>query len=245
MTRRRYAALALAIIVFVPILGFLSWAADAAAPMSEALAVLTSDDQVHVDTSRWLAFRARGSSPTAGLIFYPGARVDARAYAPSARAIAAQGHLVVIVPMPLNLAVLGANRAADVMQAYPEIRQWAISGHSLGGVMAARFAREHEELIRGLILWASYPAAGDDLSGLKIIAASIYGTRDSLTRSERVQESQRLLPTGTVWTAIEGGNHAQFGWYGEQEGDAPAAISREEQQRQIVAATVELLRILR
>jgi hypothetical protein len=28
--------------------------------------------------------------------------------------------------------------------------------------------------------------------------------------------------------SIEGGNHAQFGWYGPQEGDNPATISREE-----------------
>jgi hypothetical protein len=40
---------------------------------------------------------------------------------------------------------------------------------------------------------------------------------------------------------IEGGNHAQFGYYGPQPGDAPATISREEQQIQAVDATVALL----
>ena len=35
---------------------------------------------------------------------------------------------------------------------------------------------------------------------------------------------------------IEGGNHAQFGNYGPQEGDLPATISAEEQQAQTVAA---------
>jgi hypothetical protein len=40
---------------------------------------------------------------------------------------------------------------------------------------------------------------------------------------------------------IKGGNHAQFGWYGAQEGDNPATISREEQQAQILTATLALL----
>ena len=35
---------------------------------------------------------------------------------------------------------------------------------------------------------------------------------------------------------IEGGNHAQFGNYGPQKGDPPAAISAQEQQAQTVAA---------
>jgi Alpha/beta hydrolase family len=43
------------------------------------------------------------------------------------------------------------------------------------------------------------------------------------------------------WVAIEGGNHAQFGWYGPQSSDGIATISRQEQQKQIVVATMELL----
>jgi hypothetical protein len=41
---------------------------------------------------------------------------------------------------------------------------------------------------------------------------------------------------------IEGGNHAQFGSYGPQEGDKPATISPEEQWEQVAAATVEFLK---
>jgi len=44
--------------------------------------------------------------------------------------------------------------------------------------------------------------------------------------------------------ALEGGNHAQFGWYGPQKGDSSATLSHTEQQAQIVAATLELLRSL-
>jgi hypothetical protein len=71
---------------------------------------------------------------------------------------------------------------------------------------------------------------------------SIYGTLDGVALPETVLASEPLLPANTIWTAIEGGNHAQFGWYGPQEGDNPATISREEQQSQVVEATLEILR---
>jgi hypothetical protein len=44
--------------------------------------------------------------------------------------------------------------------------------------------------------------------------------------------------------AVQGGNHAQFGWYGPQDGDNAPAISREAQQGQVVEATLALLRQL-
>ena len=98
--------------------------------MPEALAALQSDSQVKVTTDPWLVFQPTQSTPTTGLIIYPGGRVDPRAYAPQARAIAEKGYLVVIVPMPLNLAVFGSGRASSVIQAYPDIEKWVIGGHS-------------------------------------------------------------------------------------------------------------------
>jgi hypothetical protein len=95
--------------------------------------------------------------------------------------------------------------------------------------------------VAGLGLWAAYPAGSSDLSGRDLAVASIYGTRDGLATEEEIAASRPLLPPDTQWTAIEGGNHAQFGWYGPQSGDNEATISREEQQAQIVAATLELL----
>ena len=61
----------------------------------------------------------------------------------------------------------------------------------------------------------------------------------------RVDASRACLPENTLWVPITGGNHAQFGWYGEQSGDNPAQISRSEQQDQIVAATTAFLEGLR
>ena len=221
--------------------GFVLWAGTAAAPMPEALAALQSDAQVEVETDSWLVFRPVDEEPVAGLVLYPGGRVDPRAYAPAAHALAEEGYLVVIVPMPLNLAFFAPDRAAEVMAAFPEIGRWAVGGHSLGGAMSARFAYQNSEAVQGLVLWAAYPASTDDLSGHSLTATSIYGTRDGLATKDKIAASRPLLPLDTSWVAIEGGNHAQFGWYGPQSGDNPATISREEQQKQIIAATLALL----
>ncbi|MBN1138854.1 MAG: alpha/beta hydrolase [Anaerolineae bacterium] len=221
--------------------GFVAWASLVPAPMAQALAVLESDHQVRVEDARWLSFVPAETTPQVGLILYPGGRVDPRAYAPLARDMARQGYLVVIVPMPLHLAVFGAERAGAVIAHYDQVRRWAIGGHSLGGAMAARYAHAHPDQIAGLVLWASYPAGSDDLSARDLPVVSIYGTLDGLATTAKIDASRALLPETTTSVAIEGGNHAQFGWYGSQSGDNEAAIDRETQQAQIVGATCALL----
>lgn len=241
MHKRRKAWWLLLLIPILLVVGYVAWARIQHQPMPEALVALASDAEVEVGAGRWLLFRPAGQAPRSGLILYPGGFVDPRAYAPTARAIAAEGYQVVLVPMPLNLAVLGANRAANVVAAYPEVERWAISGHSLGGAMAARYAYRSPQRVQGLALWAAYPASSDDLSTRALAVASIYGTLDGLATVAKIDASRPLLPPDTRWTAIEGGNHAQFGWYGPQSGDLVATLSRADQQAQIVLATVELL----
>jgi pimeloyl-ACP methyl ester carboxylesterase len=146
--------------------------------------------------------------------------------------------------MPLDLAVLDPNEAADVMDAFPEIGNWAVGGHSLGGAMAASFADNHRDWVDGLILWAAYPAGNNDLSEADLAVLSIYGTRDGLATRDKIDGSRALLPPDTEWVELAGGNHAQFGWYGPQSGDNPATIGHLEQQEQIVVATSNLLKSL-
>ena len=118
---------------------------------------------------------------------------------------------------------------------FADVEHWAIVGHSLGGAMAAKFAYDNPGLVVGLIPWAAYPDGSNDLSGQELRAASIYGTLDGLVSEGEIVASWQLMPDDTRWVAIEGGNCAQFGWYGPQSGDNPAAISRIDQQEQIVA----------
>jgi pimeloyl-ACP methyl ester carboxylesterase len=226
-------------------IGFTVWGLTPSQPMPEALAALRSDYRVTVHGEKWLSFYPVEGKPDTGFIIYPGGHVDYRAYAPLAQALALRGNLVVIFPMPLNLAVLDPDAALKVIAAYPEISYWAIGGHSLGGVMAAHFIFQHPGLVDGLILWASYSASNEDLSQTGIRVLSISATRDGLSTPEKIAESLERLPVDATWVMLEGGNHAQFGWYGDQAGDNPAAISRQEQQTQILFATLDFLETLR
>ncbi len=234
--------LILLILIIVGAGGTVIWALLAAQPGEAALVALQSDADVTVSQDGWLTFRPTNGDPQTGLIFYPGARVNARAYAPTARAIAAAGYLVVIPDMPLNLAILGIGTANEVMAAHPSIGNWAIGGHSLGGASAALYVDGNPGKAEGLLFWAAYPPDSNPLTGQSSLAVtSIYGTLDGLATVDKVDHSRSLLPPATTFVPIEGGNHAQFGDYGPQSGDNPATISAEEQWAQTTEASIALL----
>lgn len=222
-------------------IAFMAWASFPPAPMPEAVAAMQSTDQVSVQTEPWLTFQPTASPPVTGFIFYPGGRVAPRAYAPYAQALAQEGYLVIIVPMPLNMAIFDADEASQVMAAFPDITHWVIGGHSLGGAMAAQFAFNHPNDVAGLVLLASYPAGNNDLSQSALRVVSISGSEDGLAEPSAIEASHALLPKTTEWVEIQGGNHAQFGWYGAQTGDNIATIRREAQQQQTIEATLTLL----
>lgn len=173
-------------------------------------------------------------APTAGLIFYPGGKVEHTAYAPLLHACAENGILCVLVQMPGNLAVLDANAADGLQEAYPEITTWYIAGHSLGGAMAANYAAAHSEDFDGLILLAAYSAK--DLTGTALRVLSVYGSEDGVMNRDSYEKNRANLPADTTEVVLDGGCHAQFGSYGPQDGDGVPTISGEEQVRQTTEA---------
>jgi hypothetical protein len=79
------------------------------------------------------------------------------------------------------------------------------------------------------------------VSQTEVTAAVVYGTLDAGADRISSSRSMALLPAGSSLTAIEGGNHANFGSYTGQPNDPPATIPREQQQAGAVAATVSVL----
>jgi len=228
-------------VAFISTLGFTLWVTNAARPTDIALQALNSDSQVTVTQhDGFITFEPAAQQTTTGFIFYPGGRVDYRAYAPVLRKIAEQGYFVAVVKVKLNLAFFDINAADKVIASYPQIERWGIGGHSLGGVAAAIYTKDHLDTIRAIAFWASYPS-DDSLKDSNILVLSIYGTEDGLSTGDKIDESKALLPTHTQYVAINGGNHGQFGSYGVQAGDNPATISSEEQWDQIAIATTRLL----
>ena len=179
--------------------------------------------------------------PTAGLVFVPGARIDARAYANVLRPVAEAGYLVAVLKEPFGFSLLDADHGKKVLDVHPEITDWAIGGHSLGGSTAASLA-DQDERIKGLVLFASYP--GDPLVRTDLKAVSIFGTADGFTTQADIEASKPNLPPDTSYVVINGAVHSSFGDYGEQSGDGIATVDRTEAQTEIARATLALLALL-
>ena len=189
------------------------------------------------DSDGTIVFEPEGA--TKGLIFYPGGKVEYRAYVPLMQACAEEGILCVLVEMPFNLAVLDVNAADGIQREYPEIEDWYIGGHSLGGSMAASYLAGHTEDYEGLILLGSYSTA--DLSDTDLDVLSVFGSEDQVMNREKYDENKSNLPTDFTETVIEGGCHAYFGMYGAQEGDGTPTITNEEQIRITVENIVKIM----
>ncbi len=218
------------------------WLTYARPPLPQALAALESNAAVSVTLTPWLTFTPPDAPVTTGFIFYPGGRISYLGYADLLRAIAAEGYLVVAPQMPLNIAAMNPNAATAIIAAYPEIQHWVIAGHSVGGTMAAQYTSKNSQQIAGLVIWASYPADSAALSALDIPSALIYGSLDPAANDEQVLPRRRLFPEDARFVRIAGGDHHQFGSYVSQPDEHHATISREAQQQQILAATLDVLR---
>jgi hypothetical protein len=176
---------------------------------------------------------------TKGLIFYPGGKVEYTAYVPLMQACAENGILCILLKMPFNLAVLDINAAEGMQNKYPEIEDWYIGGHSLGGSMAASYLKNNVEDYEGLVLLGSYSAA--DLSDTDLDVLSIFGSEDKVMNREKYEKNKSNLPKDFTEYVINGGCHSYFGMYGEQDGDGTPTITNEEQIRLTVESIVWLM----
>ena len=162
-----------------------------------------------------------------GFIFYPGGKVEYTAYIPLMKALASEGILCVLVEMPFNLAVFDIDAADGILEQYPQIKNWYIGGHSLGGAMAASYVEECAELFEGLVLLGAYSTA--DLTKTNLNVLSIYGSEDMVMNREKYESEKINLPKDFTEIAIDGGCHGYFGMYGMQDGDGTPSITNEMQ----------------
>ncbi|AIY04303.1 hypothetical protein Plano_0338 [Planococcus sp. PAMC 21323] len=169
-----------------------------------------------------------------GIILYQGAKVEKEAYAYLGQSLSKKGFVVSIPQLPLNFGILGAGTADDVIDEYKEVEEWFVGGHSLGGVAASFYAETPSPKLKGLYFLGSYPAS--DFSQSDLAMLSIYGELDGLSQVEDIEDNKKLFVEDSVFVEIVGGNHAQFGLYGEQKGDNSAEITPLEQQDQVIEA---------
>lgn len=165
------------------------------------------------------------------MIFYPGALVEATAYLPILDQLRNNGIMCVLVEMPYNMAIFGVKSASSIFEYYPDITNWYMSGHSMGGGMASSYAYEIQDKIQGLILMGAYVYGDYPVEK----SLTIYGTFNS-NLEESIDYTENIV-------IIEGGNHAQFGNYGEQKGDPTATITTQEQQDITVSAILDFIEL--
>lgn len=231
------------VLVFFVLLagGFLWYVNDDYDATAEALSALESNELVEVTGEDPVHFQSVESTDEVGIIFYPGGKVEEEAYALLMQQLAVEGYQVFLLDVPFGLAVFDINAAEDVIAENPQIKNWYVAGHSLGGSMAAIFASNTIHELAGVILLASYSTA--DLTQLGIPVLSIYGSEDHVLNMEKLAEYRPMLPEDHLEVIIEGGNHAQFGNYGEQAGDGTGTISSADQQKMTVEEIKQFIEI--
>lgn len=193
-----------------------------------------SDGQVKVSNTADVISFTPNKTYTRVLIFYPGAMVDPKAYAPLCRSIAARGLQVHIFKMPWRMASLGYNKPEELGLFKDNTKTYILIGHSQGAKMAAQFVFENPSYISKLILMGTTHPRDIDMSALITPILKISGSMDGVASLRDVMANKAMLPDSTKFATIEGGNHAQFGYYGFQLGDNRASISREAQQKLIL-----------
>ncbi len=217
--------------------GFYFWSQSTYEPSKELEAFIQKEEIKQ--KNNWIIYKP-DQQVKKGIILYPGAKVEPEAYSYYAKGIADKGYMVIIPKMNLNFAIFDVNQADQIIEEFQDIKEWYIGGHSLGGVAAASFAHDHE-YIKGLLLLASYPSSSDDFSSTDLPILSLYAENDQLTTPAEVKKTKGLLSRKSTLYEIKGGNHAQFGMYGEQKGDGVAKITPIDQQTIMIKETLRWL----
>lgn len=176
----------------------------------------------------YVTFKSKNNSDV-GIIFYPGAKVEYTAYAPLLEKLT-DVSTIYSVKMPFNLAIFDKNAADNIIKEHPEIKKWIVAGHSMGGSMASSYASNNKDKISAVILLGAYPYGDYPLTN----TLTIYGSLNTSVE-KKINYTENVIK-------IEGGNHAQFGNYGEQRDDSKATISSDEQQTKAAEAIKEFIK---
>lgn len=202
---------------------------------------------------------ASAGPPRAGLVYFGGAAVPARAYFPLARALATSGLAVALLDVParatttpLDVPGLGAAaRAATAKLGHAAggVRHWAVGGHSRGAAAAGLVAAAQVANSTGpgtllhfyaVVLHGGVPpaAALRNATGFPVLA--VYGTLDAAPARSDFSDAPgapvELVP-------VAGGNHRQVGDYdyAGPHTDPDATLSVARQQDEFAAVTVRFL----
>lgn len=218
----------LLLLIILLVGAFYIYASDYYRADEVAIAVMQSDAITLVEDN-FIVLSPNTPGDTA-IIFYPGAKVEYFSYLPMMEKIMLSSNVTcILVKMPFNMAIFDSDAADKIINRFPDIENWYLAGHSMGGAMASDFASKNQDKIMGLLLFGAYIFGNYPEEN----ALTVYGSFNTSVE-EKINYTENIV-------VIEGGNHAQFGNYGKQKGDPDATISSEEQQNIAVVAVHEFL----
>jgi hypothetical protein len=229
-------------LIVAAIIGIIVWSqVGVAAAEVEPLAAVKADERiVMTDDSAGIVLEPSAGATGVGLVYVPGAKVDAAAYAAKLSGLVAEQGVTVVIAKPwLNLAFFDFRPLDAFTSLAPDIDTWIVGGHSLGGVRSCMLATQAD----ALALFASYCATDLAESGLPVL--SISGSEDALTTPEDISEGRPLLPADAQFTEIDGASHSSFGDYGLQAGDGTPTISDDDMTAQLTDLVGQLAASLR
>jgi hypothetical protein len=207
-------------------------------PMPEALESL----KLAQETDDYYLFEAENPITDTCYIYYPGGLVHAEAYAPYTAAVAKQGAHSFLLKLTLDMAMMDVDAANDAKQsefAKANCKNYVLGGHSLGGIGIAMYGENNKD--DGLLFISSYAHKEDLVDQHPQPVMVVYGENDLLSTEAEIMEAKGNLPDTAQYFKIDGGNHAQMGFYGPQNNDGEPTITREEQQRVLVEKTMEII----
>jgi pimeloyl-ACP methyl ester carboxylesterase len=185
---------------------------------------------------------------SSGWMLIPGCPADPNAYGPLARSVALRGFISVIVKVPYRCAPWSQHqeelqrRVRGIIDTCYDCA-WMLAGHSRGARHALEVARALPAgRIASVVLIGSTHPRDSDYAQLRIPVLKILASEDGVAPLAESMTSRELLPPGTRFEVIDGGNHAQFGYYGYQLWDRPATITREQQHDRTAELVVSMMR---
>lgn len=215
-------------VIALSVTGFFIYVADYYHADQAALDILKENQNIEIKDNLTILYpEVPGDT---ALIFYPGAKVESLAYLPILDKIRDKGITCILVEMPFNLAIFDSDASEEIYQKLPEIKNWYIGGHSMGGAMASSYAAKNQDKVKGLILLGAYIYGDYPVSK----TLTIYGSFNN-NLEKNIDYTENVV-------VIQGGNHAKFGNYGAQKGDPEGTITTEEQQNIAVDNIVDFVK---
>lgn len=225
--------LIVAALFVVMIVGLWIYSMDSYKPLDEMNQTIEDMNSPYERLEDFDEINYKVDQPSKHILIIPGGKVEPESYEYLATLLAINGYDVTIAKPLFNLAILTPNYFHRFLS---ETLDNVVIGHSLGGTVGSMISSSND-LVSHVVFLASYPI--QDVSNKQVLV--ITAENDLVLDASKIDENSEYLPENYRNTVIAGGNHAQFGWYGDQKGDGQATIDTITQQDLIITEIISFI----